>query len=918
MRPLLLLPLLLTAASMVEGDEPPAGKVRDNFQQTIAPLLQGKCLRCHSGSTPKGDLDLASDKGLRTGGSTGSVLSTKPGEGLLREMITSDKMPPKEKLTDDEKRALLQWLDSGAKWSGPDLQPAKAEVPQRAGADWWSLQPIRRPLLPQPRQKSWIRNPIDAFILHQLEAHSLSPAHEADRRTYLRRLKFDLLGLPPTPEEVIAFERDQSLDAYEKLVDRYLASPHYGERWGRHWLDVVRFAESHGYETNELRRNAWPYRDWVIRAFNEDKPFARFVQEQLAGDVVARGDPRNEVATGFLVAGTHDIVGNQTPEGMAQQRQDDLYDMVSTTGSAFLGLTLNCARCHDHKFDPITQRDYYAMQGFFAGVVHAPRLIGTREQLEQRTALTKAIDAIKRQRQEEDRQLAQAIPAFQEESFPKLSARFIRLTIYATESNDEPCIDELEVFAQGRNIALASTGSIATASSEYPNADIHKIAHLNDGLIGNSHSWISNEKGQGWVQIEFDKVYEIDRVVWSRDRERHYHDRTPSKYRCEISLDGKSWMKLFNSEERKNRRNQSQIERDLQKARKPAKRQPIPEQKILEQLNNTINLYTGSFKPPETVHLLKRGDPMQKLEEVPPGFIASIKTPLHLNPQATEADRRLVLSEWITHANNPLPARVMVNRLWHYHVGTGLVNTPSDFGFNGGKPSHPGLLDWLAAEFQTNGGRLKPLHRLIVLSATYRQSSSPTEEQRQKAMAMDADNRLLWRFPRKRLEAEIVRDTILSVTGTLDLTMYGPGYDLWKYSNYVVVFEPQDPLPKDAYRRMVYQFKPRTQQDSTFGAFDCPDGTQTIPRRNTSTTALQALNLLNSSFMLEQSKQFGERLKKEAGETVEEQVKKGFLLAFSRPPSSNELTASVAVAKQYGLPTFCRALLNANELLFVD
>ncbi|MFO0815394.1 MAG: DUF1549 domain-containing protein [Gemmatales bacterium] len=907
--PVLLLSIVLHQASVAEDK---------HFVDTIAPLLQAKCIRCHSGSSPKGDLDLSSNQGLRQGGTTGSVLPNKASPGLLWEMIHTRKMPPRDKLTDAEQQAFKKWIDAGAVWSGPQLKLTSNDAPsQRAGADWWSLQPIRRAALPQNMQKTWIRTPVDAFILKRLESQGLSPSPEADRRTYLRRLKFDLLGLPPTPEEMMAFEGDQSPDAYEKLVDRYLASPHYGERWGRHWLDVVRFAESHGYETNELRRNAWPYRDWVIRAFNEDKPFARFVEEQLAGDVVAKNDPLNEVATGFLVAGTHDIVGNQSPEGMAQQRQDDLYDMVSTTGSAFLGLTLNCARCHDHKFDPITQRDYYAMQSFFAGVEHKTRMIGTREQHKRYTALTEVVAAIKREREEAERELARSRPELWEESFPKQQARFIRITIHATTGNDEPCIDELEVFSSGKNVALAANGGKATASSEFPNTDIHKIAHLNDGLVGNSHSWISNEKGQGWAQIEFDREYEIDRVVWSRDRERRYRDREPSKYQWEVSLDGTTWKKIFTSEEHKNRRIAKTINEDIERSRTPVKMKKTPEEKELEELSSSLVIYAGFFTAPAKTYLLKRGDPMQKLEEVQPAALSAIEVAISLPPYGSESDRRLGLARWITNSLNPLPARVMVNRLWHYHFGTGLVNTPSDFGFNGGKPSHPELLDWLAAEFQSNGGRLKPLHRLIVLSATYRQSSSPIETMRQRATMVDADNRLLWHFPRKRLEAEIVRDTILSVSGNLDLTMGGPGYDLWKYSNYVVVFEPHDPLPKDAYRRMVYQFKPRTQQDLTFGAFDCPDGTQTTPRRNTSTTALQALNLLNSSFMLEQSNVFATRLKKEAND-ANEQVKRGFQLAYNRLPTERELAASVAVVKQHGLPTFCRALLNANELIYVD
>ncbi len=905
--------ILLISATLVRAD--------DSFIQSIAPLLVNKCIKCHSGNSPKGNLDLTSSKGLREGGSTGSVLPGTATKGLMWDVIDQRKMPPKERLADAEQATLKRWLETGARWEGPALElPTPNQTTQRAGKDWWSLQPLRRPVVPMVKQATWVRSPIDAFIAKALEVNGLSPSPEADRRTYLRRLKFDLLGLPATPEEVEIFQKDQSPDAYEKLVDRYLASPHYGERWGRHWLDVVRFAESHGYETNELRRNAWPYRDWVIRSFNEDKPFGRFVQEQLAGDVVAKGDALNEVATGFLVAGTHDIVGNQTPEGMAQQRQDDLYDMVSATGATFLGLTVNCARCHDHKFDPISQRDYYGMQAIFAGVEHTSRTINDPVKAKQVKVLEGELAVMVAQSsllEQATSMTGKPVASLNTEVFPKTTARFVRFTVMATERGDDPCIDELEVYADGKNVALASLGSKATASSEYPNSDIHRIAHLNDGKVGNSHSWISKETASGWAQIEFAKEQTIDRVVWGRDRLRRFTDRLPSKYKIEASIDGIIWKLLCTETDRLSRPVPDDAKAAQQQLNVMRYKQ-IAKQQEIDKLRAEITIYCGNFKKPEKVYLLKRGDPMQKLDEVSPTAITSLNVPMNVKAVSSDAERRLALANWITDPNNPLPARVMVNRLWHYHFGTGIVNTPSDLGFNGGKPSHPQLLDWLAAEFQNNGGRLKPLHRMIVLSATYRQASITTREQERLGSSKDAENRLLWQFPRRRLEAEIVRDSILSITGRLNLKMGGPGYDLWKYSNYVVVFEPVEPLPAEAYRRMVYQFKPRTQQDLTFGAFDCPDGTMTMPRRNTSTTALQALNLLNSAFMLDQSKAFAERLTSDVGVDATAQVTRCFQLAFIREPTKKELAASVAVVKQHGLAAFCRALLNTNELVFVD
>jgi len=894
-----------------------------SFRRDIAPMLEAKCVRCHSGSTPKGELDLSTARGLSSGGSSGAVIQPgKASESLLFEMVADHKMPPKEKLSGQDLATIRRWIDSGAKWEGGTLRRAakNVEAPHRAGLDWWSFQPIRRPVVPSVKATDWVRNPIDAYILSTLEANRLSPAPETDRRNYVRRVTFDLIGLPPTPEEVTAFVNDRSSDAYERLVDRLLASPHFGEKWGRHWLDVVRFGESHGYETNEIRRNAWPYRDWVIRAFNEDKPFRRFVLEQLAGDVVAQGDPGVEVATGFLVGGTHDIVGNETPEGKAQQRQDDLYDMVSTTGAAFLGLTVNCARCHDHKFDPITQHDYYALQAIFAGVHHGVRPVHDSEKQKELDRLTVELRTLRERMQAleaETSQVGSPRPAINTEVFPAVEAKFVRFTILATARNDEPCIDELEIWSTNElpgNVAL--TGK-ATASSAFPDMTIHKIAHLQDGQVGNSHSWISNERGHGWAQIELKVPTTINRVVWGRDRERRFDDRLATRYRIEVSRDGQAWTLVCTEADRRNRQTDSTLARkmtelkDLENARREV-------EKRASAVRDRLLVYCGSFSTPEPTYLLKRGDALQRQEPVQPGTIQFLGNSLALKSNAAGSERRRALAEWITNPKNPLPARVMVNRLWHYHFGRGLVGTPSDFGFNGERPTHPGLLDWLAAEFLARGGRMKPIHRLIVLSNAYRQACTTDAVLREQATAVDADNRLLWHAPRRRLEAETLRDATLAACGNLDGRMGGPGYELWDMSNYVVVFKPKETLPPDAYRRMVYQFKPRTQQDPTFGAFDCPDATQTMPHRNVSTTALQALNLLHSRFMLDQCHHFAERLRNEAGDDVPAQVRRGFLLAFSRTPSAREEQASVEAVQHHGLDAFCRALLNANEFLFLD
>jgi hypothetical protein len=897
-----------------------------DFETLVAPLLRDRCLRCHAGPKPKGGLDLTSANGLRAGGASGEVVVPgKSAESPMYTHVRDHKMPPREPLSEAEADLLRRWVDAGAAWNGAALVAPQRAGAARAGSDWWSLRPIRRPPVPTVKATDRIRNSIDNFIQARLEAEGLTPAPEADRRSYARRVTLDLTGLLPTPEDVDAFVADPSPDAYEKLVDRLLASPAYGERWGRHWLDVARFAESHGYEMNTLRTNAWPYRDYVIRAFNDDRPFPRFVREQLAGDAISPGNAAVEAATGFLVGGPHDLVGNATPEGKLQQRSDDLFDMVSTTGTAFLGLTVGCARCHDHKFDPILQRDFYSLEAVFAGVEHGERPIQGEE--ESRQALYAKVHAeLDRLNAEIDcheplagtedaRPVRPGVqPRRNVERFAPTVARFVRMMIAATTDGIEPCIDELEVFgpdASGVDLALATAGAKVSASSVFSGSAFHKLEHLNDGRYGNGRSWISAEPGKGRVQVELRQAVRIDRVVWGRDRQRHFTDRLARDYLVQVSLDEVSWQTVASSCDRLPPGQVVAAPGD-ELSRLIAKRDAF--EKRLAALENPPMMYAGTFRAPGPTQRLNRGDPTKPLEAVEPGAVTAVRPAFHLAAGAKEADRRLALADWISGPDNPLPARVMVNRVWHWHFGQGIVRTPSDFGFNGDRPSHPRLLDWLAAEYQANGWQLKPLHRLIVLSATYRQASRFES----KAASRDAGNRLLWRFPPRRLEAEAVRDTMLQVSGALDRKMGGPGYNLWDYSGYVIVFSPKAELGPDAFRRMVYQFKPRLQQDGTFGAFDCPDATAAAPRRNVSTTALQALNLLNDPFVHSQAERFAARIRAEAGPETAARVARAFRLAFQRLPTASEADAAVKLVEGHGLTVFCRALFNANEFVVAD
>jgi hypothetical protein len=890
------------------------------FEREVAPLLQGRCLRCHSGSQPKGELDLTSRAGLLKGGQTGPVIVPgKSAESTLFDYVRDRKMPPKDPLSLAEVELLRRWIDAGAVWKGPALK-APAPTQRRAGKDWWSLQPVRRPALPVVSSPGWVRTPIDAFILSRLDAAGLKPAPEADRRTLIQRLTVDLTGLRPTPEEIDAFLADRSNDAYERLVDRLLASPAYGERWGRHWLDVVRFGESAGYEVNPPRLSAWPYRDYVIRAFNRDTPYPQFIREQLSGE--DDPDPLTASATGFLVGGPHDHVGNATIEGSLQQRHDDLADMVGTTAAAYLGLTVNCARCHDHKFDPILQKDFYGLEAVFAGVGHserpipalnmAPELARARGELER---LARAIDAREPLAAPQGTtptrgpvQIARNV-----ERFAPIEAVHVRFTITATFDGSQPCIDELEVYGPDdpeRNLALAAAGSKATASSLLPGYPIHQIAHINDGQHGNSRSWISEEPGRGWVQVTLPRPAKIDRVVWGRDRLMQFQDRLAREYRVETSTDGRAWTTVAGSWDRGAAAANTDAERKKLLDRRAAL------EKRIATLSRPATVYAGTFQTPGPTYLLRRGDPMQKEDRVVPSAVRSVGKPLELAADAPEAQRRKALAAWLGDPDNPLPTRVMVNRVWHWHFGAGIVRTPSDFGSGGDRPSHPELLDWLADEFRAGGWHLKPLHRIIVLSSTYRQSGRGNPE----AAKIDAGNRLLWRRTPRRLEAEVLRDTMLQVSGALDRRAGGPGYELWDMpsSGQITVYKPKEQLAPDSLCRMVYQFKPRLQQDRTFGVFDCPDATATAPRRNVSTTPLQALNLLNDPFVRDQAERFAERVQREAGKEPVDQVAHAFRLAFGRQPSAREQAASIALVQAHGLAVLCHTLFNTNEFAFID
>jgi hypothetical protein len=983
----------------------PAIAQTPDFDRQVAPILASRCLDCHSGAEPKGKLDLSQAKLALAGGESGPAIEPgKPAASLLWERIAANEMPPKHPLPAAEREAIKAWIAAGAKWGTDPIDPFRYSTAARAGYDWWSLQPIKRPPVPAIQNpKSKIQNPIDAFILAKLEEKGLTPSPPADPRTLIRRLSFDLTGLPPSPEEVELFA-DESIrnpqSAIRNLASRLLNSPHYGERWARHWLDIAHFGESDGYEYDKMRPHAWRYRDWVIDALNRDLPFDQFARLQIAGDVLApegKEDKSAIVATGFLVAGAFDGLQPKGDVMKLIMRQDELEDIVSLVSQTFLGLTVNCARCHDHKFDPVRQTDYYRLASSLAGVKRGDRDVSVQVPEEIAKAEKRVADellaidlpvrkAIRARRQaaaannpEPPKPLAQwEFDRDFNDSAGSLTAGaadgarlengallFDGKQAYAFTRPLEHDLTEktLEAWVQldsldqrgGGVLAVQSAGGevfdaivfgekepkrwIAgsdffrrtqafeggPAESDAKDRFVHlAIVYQADGQIRAYRD--GQPYGQPYQSVKlatFEKgtsnvIFGLrhsppggnKHLAGKIDRARLY-DRALSADEVAASA---GTIRTFISEE--------ELYAELDAAGRTRRKELVAE---LARLRSEILRYRDrkafAVTPQDApvAHLLVRGNATQPAEPIAPGGVLAIKSSspdFGLAPSANDADRRRKLAEWIASPNNPLFARTIVNRLWHYHFGRGLVETTSDLGFSGGQPSHPELLDWLSAELIERKWSLKELHKLIVTSATYQQASRPRPE----CQAVDADNRLLWRYSPRRLEAEAVRDATLVIAGQLNPAIGGPSVKDFRPYEYKTTqyYEPLDPVGHEFNRRSIYRMWARGGKNPLLDTFDCPDPSTATPRRGTTTTPLQALALLNNSFTLRMADHFAERLAKERPESAEQQVARAFELAYGRPPSVLEWAAATAFVQEHGLPAFGRVLLNANGFLYVD
>lgn len=979
----------------------------DSTFRAIATILEKRCVECHNADEKKGGLSLQSRADLITGGDSGAAIDPgKVAGSVLLDMISGEKpeMPKTgAKLTAEEVAAVSKWIAAGAPWPGEK----KLEDRSLADSNWWSLQPLARPALPQlsVTDQAWTKNAIDAFVIAKLREQGFAPSPAADRRTLIRRLSFDLLGLPPTPEEVTSFVNDTDTQAYEKLVNRLLASPRYGERWARHWLDVVHFGETHGYDKDQPRRNAWPYRDYVIRAFNQDKPYGRFVEEQIAGDVLHPNTIDGIEALGFIAAGPWDFIGHaEVPESKLDgkvARHLDRDDMVANAIGTFNSLTVSCAQCHNHKFDPIKQVDYYRLQAVFAGVDRADKKYHadpvafaryTQLEKEQRdlTAEKTALDAQIKQLggaelvalENEIATTRQTAPAdvrpeygyhsqlapkadtekwvqidlgevrevsslhyvgcydnfnsigagfgfpvrfkielVSEDSlqdkklvvdqtaadfanpgttpqiakFPATRARYVRFTAtrLALRQNDYMlALAELQAFdAEGKNIAA---GAKVTALDSIEAGPRWRQTNLVDGIYPGA------QDASGGTQ----KLEEL-----TQQRSALFAKVVPEEVRTKVA---------------ENERKRAAVAMALS--------QIAPPNVVYA---GTVHFGSGNFAgtgarngEPRKILLLHRGDVKTPREEVTPASLSCLPGwpgEFQLPPNHSEGDRRASLARWLSDQRNPLTWRSIVNRVWQYHIGRALVDTPNDFGRMGQLPSHPELLDWLAVEFRDGGQSLKSLHRLIVSSNTYQQSSEPVSAAIAKLTTdprkVDAGNVYLWRMNRRKLEAEAIRDAVLQVAGKLDPKMGGPSFqdfviDQPAHSPHYE-YHLHDPNDPKSHRRSIYRFIVRSQPQPFMTTLDCADPSMRVDKRNESLSALQALALLNNGFMVTMSKHFAERVQSVSNDPAE-QTRMIFQLAVAREPSDAELRIFAEYIRLHGLTNACRAIVNLNEFTFVD
>lgn len=983
--------LAMIALLVLFGDSNGRADDAPDFATQIAPLLERHCLQCHSAGIDKGDLSMATPEQLLEGQ---LIIPGDANSSYLVELITSYDGEPAEmpkgqpSLSPQSVAMIRNWIDAGAPW--PDS--IMLREPSRSDASWWSYQPLMR---------TATFDSIDQFIDAELAEHDLRRRPAADRRTLIRRLTFDLHGLPPSHAAVAEFSRDTAPDAYEKLVDRLLESPLYGERYARHWLDLAHYADTHGFERDQRRENAWRYRDYVIDAFNQDTPYNRFLQEQIAGDVLWPDDPAAIIATGFLAAGPWDFVGQvetASPALRRAARAMDLDDMATQVMTSTMAMTVNCARCHDHKLDPILQKEYFQLQAVFAGVERKEvpvitttikqrqselaQLIKEKAELEieigklQPHAIDLAdivgggdgsgsgvsrdgIDPRTAARTTENAGLLTDIKTnqFAPSKFPFVDGLFIPdggdgttpIPISSTGITIDGVPDTSgEAWDAVRNGPVASQYSTLQAGMDFAteghsllglhaNAGITfdlqaiRAANHQDGLTLTANVGYFGESGDyiADASIYFDgeqvaKFPQLRRADGLRPIDIAIPAST--RFLTLLSTDGRNGIahdqicfadpKLqLSSTSGLTSSEQSQLQ-SLMSAQHELVTQ------IAELQAHPILSFYGveSLDKAPPVHLLQRGDPESPVGEelAAKGFAAlAMLSPELGSIQSTTNERRAALANWITDPLNPLTPRVIVNRLWQWHFGQGIVNTPSDFGFGGDRPSHPELLDWLATELEKREGSLKSMHRLILNSETYKQQSRFTSQSPE--IALDADNRLLWRQNAKRMEAEVIRDSVLATTKKLNLQRGGPGFEDFNYEEaYAPIYDYITADTAALWKRTIYRFVVRTTPNPFLTTLDCPDPANLTATRMTTTTPLQSLTLYNNDFMVKQAGYLAQLIEREAGDEIPNQIERAFQITLQRSPSIEEKSVVGQFVQNQSLAAFCRVLFNSNEFLYVD
>ena len=950
-------------------------------------IVAARCVECHGADTAESNLRLDSRAGVMAGGDFGPVVVAGQASRseFIRRVTTTNaeqRMPPDgDRLSREEVAALTAWIEAGVPWEGSEDVPATRDP----RLDHWAWHPIVKPAVPdavpQFAKMPGVepeRNAIDHFIRAKLAERGLSPSPAADRRVLVRRLFFDLTGLPPAPEDVEAFVADPDPQAYDRLVDRLLASPRYGERWARHWLDAVHYGDTHGFDKDQPRPNAWPYRDYVIRAFNADKPYGRFVAEQVAGDVLWPGTRDGEEAIGFLAAGPWDLIGHrEVPETKTDgkiARHLDRDDMVATTIGTFTSVTIHCAQCHAHKFDPVSQEDYYSLQAVFAALDRDDRRYAADPDVTRRGAELQVRKAAAESRRRElreaigprlgavEQELAAVQPSGAGNPGPaygyhaaispgQQAEKWVQIDLGAEQGIREivlrPCHDTFNGIGAGFGFPLryrvevsndpefaSGIATVATfEAADVPNPGVAPQT-LSAGTSGRyvriTATRLAPRKNDFIFALAEIEVITPDGENLARGRDVTSFDsiEAPPRWRRANLVDGESPRLPGESRERLEAERRALLaaagsERAEAYGRVLTELAAVAaEERRLPPLQVAYSVTSaGRGGKPRPIHVLSRGNVNAPTREVGPGtlsLLATLPARFDLAADHAEGARRAALARWLVEPENPLTWRSIVNRVWHHHFGRGIVSTPGDLGRMGTPPTHPGLLDWLAAEFRDGGGSLKSLHRLIVTTATYRQLS----EVRPECAAIDVDATLLWRQQRRRLEAEAIRDAVLATAGTLDLAMGGPGWQDFtiehpQHSPHYR-YDLADPEDRGTWRRSVYRFIVRSQTQPFMTCLDCADPSMRVEKRNESLSALQSLALLNNGFMLVQSRRFAERVAREAGADPAAQVERAFWLAIGRPPEAEERETLVPLVATHGLANACRVIFNLNEFAFVD